>query len=102
MFPSRAGARCIFLSFRGPASGSNNFLFGGGLNSGALRAPELKTASRTPARSARRLPRKIFLIFVEIFCSFGSRILVNFLPFWSISGAIFSYPVFSYRVSGVY
>ena len=75
------GLDAFFLSFRGPDSGSNNFLFGGrwnrdpdtGLSSGALRAPELKTASRTPARSARRLRRKMFLSFVAIlFSSFGS------------------------------
>ena len=55
-----------------------------------------------PARFARRLRRKIFLIFVAIFLSFGSRFLVIFLQFWLISGTKFSYLVFSYRVSGVY
>ena len=55
-----------------------------------------------PARFARRLRRKFFLIFVKIFLSFGSRFLIIFLQFQSISGAKFSYLVFSYRVSGVY
>ena len=73
-----------------------------GLSSGAPRALELKTASRTPARFARRLRRKIFLIFVTIFLSFGSRCWVMFLQFRLISGAKCSYLVFSYRVSGVY
>ena len=41
------------------------------LSSGALRAPELKTASGTPARFVRRLRRKIFLIFVSMFLCFG-------------------------------
>ena len=73
-----------------------------GPSSGALRAPELETASGTPARFARRLRRKMFLIFVAIFLSLGSRLFFMFLQFWSISEAKFSYLVFSYRVSGVY
>ena len=72
------------------------------LSSGALRAPELKTASGMPARFARRLRRKIFLIFVSIFLSCGSRCFDIFLQFRSISGANCSYLVFSYRVLGVY
>ena len=72
-----------------------------GLSSGALRAPELKTASGMPARFARRLRRKIFLIFVSIFLCFGSQILVIFLSIFAILGSEFSYSAFSYRVSWV-
>ena len=73
-----------------------------GLSSGALRAPEPKTASRTPARSARRLGRNMFFCLVKDFLSLGSQILVIFFPFRAISGAAFSYLVFSYRVFWVY
>ena len=38
-----------------------------GLSSGALRAPELGQASRSPARSARRLARRMFVVFVTFF-----------------------------------
>ena len=73
-----------------------------GLSSGALRAPELKTASSMPARFARRLRRMNFLKFVTIFFEFWVAVLVIFFEFWSISGAKCSYLVFSYRASGVY
>ena len=73
-----------------------------GLSSGALRAPELKTASGTPARFARRLRRKIFLICVSIFLCLGSQFLIIFLQIFVILGSEFSYSAFSYRVSEVY
>ena len=73
-----------------------------GLSSGALRAPELKTSTGMPARFARRLRRKIFLIFVTIFLSFGSRFFAIFLRIFVILGSGFSYSAFSYRVSEVY
>ena len=108
-----SGARDIFLDFRAPFSGAGIFLFpgcrtqaprgpGAGLSSGALRAPELKTASGMPARFARRLRRKIFYIFVSMFLCFGSQILVIFLQIFAILGSEFSYSAFSYRVSEVY
>ena len=75
-----------------------------GLSSGALRAPELKIASRTPARASRApAPTKdFFFIFVKIFLSFGFRFLVIFLRFRAISGSEISYSAFSYCVSWVY
>ena len=73
-----------------------------GLSSGALRAPELKTSSGMPARFARRLRRKIFLIFVSFFLCLGSQFLVIFLQIFVILGSEFSYSAFSYRASEVY
>ena len=73
-----------------------------GLSSGALRAPELKTASGMPARFARRLRRKFFLISVSIFLCLGSQFLVMFLRIFVILGSDFSYSAFSYCVSRVY
>ena len=73
-----------------------------GLSSGALRAPELKTASGMPARFARRLQRQFFFIFVSFFVCFGSRFFVIFLQIFAILGSEFSYSAFSYRVSEVY
>ena len=55
-----------------------------------------------PARFARRLRRKIFLIFVSIFLCLGSQFLVIFLRIFVILGSEFSYSAFSYRVSAVY
>ena len=48
--------------------------------------PELKTASRTPARFALRAPaRTIFFVgFVKIVLSLGFRFLVNFSRFLTI------------------
>ena len=54
-----------------------------GLSSGALRAPELKTAARTPARSARRLDERFFFDFCKDFFEFG---VSNFGHFLAISG----------------
>ena len=68
---------------------------------------ELRRASRAGAQNsirdagALRAPQKMFLNFVTMFLSFGSRFVVMFLQFRSLSGAKFSYLVFSYRVSGV-
>ena len=73
-----------------------------GLSSGALRAPELKTAFGMPARFARRLRRKIFLIFVSFFLCLGFQFFVIFLQIFVILGSEFSYSAFSYRVSEVY
>ena len=68
-----------------------------GLSSGALRAPELKTSSGMPARFARRLRRKNFLMFVSFFLCLGSQILVIFLQILVILGSEISYSAFSYR-----
>ena len=54
-----------------------------GLSSGALRAPELKTASRTPARSARRLGERFFFVFCKDFFEFW---VSNFGQFLTVSG----------------
>ena len=73
-----------------------------GLSSGALRAPELKTSSGMPARFARRLRRKMFLICVSMFLCLGSQFFVIFLQIFVILGSEFSYSAFSYHVSWVY
>ena len=51
---------------------------------------------------ALRAPAPTILFFVSMFLAFGSLWLVNFLPFWSTSGANVSYPMFSYHVFWVY
>ena len=68
---------------RDPISGAGTFLFGGAgimtpesLDAGALRAPELGTASRTPARSARR---KDVSDFCKDVYEFGVFMFVEFL-----------------------
>ena len=63
-------------------------------------APAAISGGLPPARTSPL--RKFFLIFVSIFLNFGLRFFVIVLQFWSISGANFSYLVFSYRVLGVY
>ena len=96
--PQVSGAGIFLISWWPDASRGD---LDAGLSSGALRALELKAASGTPARFARRLRRKFFLIFVTIFLCFGSRIFVIFLRNFVILGSEFSYSAFSYRVSWV-
>ena len=86
-FPQRARVWMHFLKSPGSIFRVWHFLIWGdpdaGLSSGALRAPELKTTSRTPARSARRLDGKIFWDFCKDFFEFW---VSNFGHFLIISG----------------
>ena len=50
-----------------------------GLSSGSLRAPELRTASRTPVRSTHRLRRKLFFDFCKDCFEFGVSLFGQFL-----------------------
>ena len=81
-FPRRARGWMQFLKSPGSRFSVEHFLVWKGsdadLSAGALRAPELKTASRTPARSRR----KIFCDFCKDFFEFW---VSNFGHFLTIS-----------------
>ena len=80
----------LFLSLQVPLSGSDIFLFGGvrnhahwepnaGPSSGAFHAPELRSASRTPACFALRSGRIFFFEFCKDFVEFWVSIVDQIL-----------------------